>query len=244
MICSVFDLRMFARNDPRLLGMMWKYRRWLPMMQRHAGQRRVVEPEDDVVIEGYFRSANTFAVESFAASQLEPVRIAHHFHSPAQFALARRYGVPAMLLLREPIPAALSYVIFNEGTWSAQKALQFYVDFHLPLLRIQEGFVVAPFEEVTSDFGKSIARLNARFGTHFKVFEHSNEAQSKVFAGIEKRMTKRGEQTGLNMAVRMNFPNDSKAQLRAKMKHTFEDPALEGLKIKANALYETLVALV
>lgn len=51
-------------------------------IQRLRPQRRdlVVARDTEIVIEGYPRSANTFAVAAFLLAQGRPVKIAHHLH--------------------------------------------------------------------------------------------------------------------------------------------------------------------
>ena len=49
--------------------------------------------------------------------------------------------------------------------------------------------VVADFEEITTDFGVVIDRLNAKFSTAFDRFEHDPEHVATVFEIIEDRPT-------------------------------------------------------
>lgn len=240
----LYDMRMLMRNSPWVLGTAWKHRRWVTPMQRHLGDRKVAEPGDDIVIEGYVRSANTFATDAFAASQDRPVSIATHFHSPAQFGLARKYKIPAMLLLRDPVAAALSYVVFNEQAYNAERALRFYIHFHRPLLEITDSFVVAPFEEVTSDFGKSMKRLNDRFGTDYKLFTHNEESQQRLFDAMAERLRQRELARGTSLKLRMNFPHAEKEKKRREIAQVFEHPSLDRLKAKARRQYDRLMALV
>ena len=241
---TLFDLKMRVRNNPWILSTAWKHPRLFPPIQRHRGSRRVVEPGDDAVIEGYPRSANTFASDAFSMSQNRPVQFGNHFHSPAQFALARRYKAPAMLLLREPVAAALSWVVFNEDLYDPEKTLRFYINFHEPLLKITDSFVVAPFEEVTTDFARSVQRLNDRFGTDFELPRHDEEMQRKIFEAMEARLRKRERERGQDLKLRMNFPHAEKEKRRAEIASVFEDPKLDRLKARARAQYQQLMALV
>ena len=143
----------------------WVFRFYAPLRERPPFDRHALRVSDDVLIEGFPRSANTYAVEAFQLLQNRHCAIGNHFHNPAQFALAERYGLPAMLLLREPEGAVVSFAAYQAT--GIRPALQAYIRFHAPLLRRMRSFVVAPFEEVTSDFSRSIARLNACFGCDF-----------------------------------------------------------------------------
>ena len=80
-----------------------------------APAREVIGPQTELVIDGYTRSASTFAVYAFQLCQDEPVRLAHHRHAPAQLIAAARRSIPALLLIREPQGAILSQLIQEPG---------------------------------------------------------------------------------------------------------------------------------
>jgi len=65
-------------------------------IQRLRPSRRhlLVKKDTEIVIEGYPRSANTFAVAAFLLAQGRAVKIAHHLHVPAQVIQAVRWGIP------------------------------------------------------------------------------------------------------------------------------------------------------
>lgn len=244
-------LQAFARNNAWILKTAWRFRDRMGML-KHNVARRVTEPDDLVVIEGYPRSANTFACDAFVVAQGYspvsaatigyPVKMGNHFHTPAQFMLARSYAIPAMLVIREPVAAALSWVVFTDGEMNAEDTLRDYISFHEPLLKIRDSFVVAPFEEVTGDFGKSIDRLNARFGTNFCRFEHTEQSQAQIFAAMEERLRIREARRGESLSHRRNSPHASKSAKRREFALQFESPKLVHLKARATALYQTLTA--
>jgi len=64
-----------------------------------AGSR--ITGETEVVIDGFPRSGNTFAVVAFRQAQSRRVSVAHHGHVPALAIEAHRRGVPALVLIRE-----------------------------------------------------------------------------------------------------------------------------------------------
>lgn len=236
-----FEIQTLVRNSPWILETAWKHRFRLGILQKHA-RRRVTEPDDELVIDGYPRSANTFACDAFIVAQNREVKMGNHFHSPAQFALATKYGVPAMLVLREPVAAALSWTVFTEGKLTAADTLRNYVRFHRPLMALTDHFIVAPFEEVTSDFGLSIDRLNARFGTRFARFDHTPDAQADIFRWMEDRLQQREKARGEDLKLRRNYPSEVKDARRAEFRASFDAPAVAGLRHEASALYEGLMA--
>src|SRR5579885_65924 len=93
-----------AKTHPRLFLTIARHR------ENHV--RKLVDENTDVVIEGYMRCGNYFAVYAFEHAQPGRVRIAHHFHAPAQLMVAARLGVPSILLLRHPRDAVLSALVY------------------------------------------------------------------------------------------------------------------------------------
>ena len=65
-------------------------------------QARVVTPDTQLVMEGFPRSANSFARVAFNRAQSERVRIAHGLHVPAQVIRAARWRIPTLVLIRKP----------------------------------------------------------------------------------------------------------------------------------------------
>jgi hypothetical protein len=154
-------------------------------LQRARGRGEVIGPDTDLVIEGFPRCASSFVVAAFRLAQ-EPraMRIANHTHMPAQVIEAVRRGLPALVLVREPEPTLVSHLIRNPDL-PAASALRGYIRFHEPLMGYLAGVVVGVFEEVTTDLGAVIERLNARFGTSFRPFEHTAANLARIEREIE-----------------------------------------------------------
>jgi hypothetical protein len=147
---------------------------YLPFARRKypGPSPRVVDDDTEVVIDGYTRSASTFAVYAFQIAQREPVRLAHHLHAAAQLMVAAERGLPTIMVIREPKGAVLSQVVREPGV-DVLDALWAYSRFHESLADCRDAFVVADFEQVTHDFGAVVTRMNARFGTAYGVFDGS-----------------------------------------------------------------------
>jgi hypothetical protein len=149
---------------------------------------RVIGPDTEVVIDGYTRSASTFAVYAFQLSQPSPVRVAHHLHAPAQLIEAARRGLPTLMVIREPHGALLSQLV-READVDLLDALYSYRRFHESLIPYRDAFVVADFAEVTNDFGAVIGRMNEKYGTSFGHFGGSPSEVARCMHLIEQRPT-------------------------------------------------------
>src|ERR687890_2581704 len=159
----------------------FEFEKWL---QTHAGKHpaafyglyrlarkdraRVVTPETQLVIEGFPRSANSFARVAFNRAQRDRVRIATGLHVPAQVIRAARWRIPTLVLIRRPKDAVLSFAI--RDPISVEQALKYYLSFYETVEGYRDAYVLGLFEEVTGDFGQVIRRINERFGTTFSVF--------------------------------------------------------------------------
>lgn len=145
----------------------------------------VVGPRTDVVIEGFPRSANTFATVAFQMAQSGPVSVAHHLHSPMQVVWAVRWCVPCLVLLRNP-DDAVSSLIVRHPYIGARLAYEAYARFYERIVPIVDHCVLGPFGSVTSDFGSIIEAMNRRYGTGFAPFEHSDANVARCFALVEE----------------------------------------------------------
>ena len=90
---------------------------------------------------------------------------------------AVRLGLPTLVLIRRPTDAVTSYLV-RRPTLTPDDALLEYLDFYRTAWPARDGFVVAPFEPVVSDFGAVIDRVNERFGTSFVALRERPEPVS------------------------------------------------------------------
>jgi hypothetical protein len=148
----------------------------------------VVGPGTQAVIDGYTRSATTFAVYAFQLAQAQPVRLAHHLHAAAQLMQAARRGLPTLMLIRDPKGAVLSQLV-REPDIDLLDALFAYRRFHESLLPYKDSFVVADYPDVIDNLGAVIRRMNLRFGTTYGIFERSPEQLALCRKLIEQRPT-------------------------------------------------------
>jgi hypothetical protein len=163
---------------------------YLPFARRKypGPSPEVVSDEAEIVIDGYTRSACTFAVYAFQLAQDRPVRMAHHLHAPAQLIAAARMGIPALVVIRKPEGAILSQVI-REPDVALRDALVAYRKFYSTLLPYRSSFVIGEFNQVTRDFGSVIRRVNERFGTSYAEFQHTDANMRECLELITWRPT-------------------------------------------------------
>lgn len=207
-------------------------------IQRLRGRGEVLADDTEIVIESFPRCASSFAVAAFRLAQ-EPhaSRIAHHTHTPAQVLAATRRRVPTLVLIRSPEDAVLSHVIHTPALTPAV-SLRGYVRFHEPLLSHRSGFVVGTFEEVVGDFGAVIERVNHRFGTAFRPFEHRPEHLARLDREIAEDYRSRARsQEDLDRIVPL--PSERRREMKDRLRAEYR-AASGGLRRRAEAAYDTL----
>src|SRR5215211_6436801 len=196
----------------------------------------LVDRRTQIVIEGIPRSGNTFAVVAFRQAQRESVRVAHHLHMPAQVIRAAKWGIPTLLLARKPTDAALFLVIREPGV-SIRQALKHYISFYEKAANYRDALVVGFFEEVTRDYGAVLERVNAKFGTEFSTFVHSEDNVKCVFDHIDE--VHRAMHGGRLDEKVITHPSAIKAGLKDALKKELEAPGVRKLTARAEAVYHS-----
>lgn len=207
---------------------------------RWRGHGVPVGEDTDIAIEGYPRSANSFAVAAFTVAQSESVRIAHHTHTPANVIAAVRRGIPALVLIREPEDAVVEFVLLKPALTVGQ-ALRGWVRFYQPLLPFRDRFVAARTDEVLSDLAAVIGRANERFGTSFAAFEPTEESLAAVreaAGGYWEGRTGRG----LPLVGRTQGTEEGRDAERERLHAAFRAPDLERGRRRAARLHETFTS--
>ncbi len=226
-----FEVRSITGRYPKL------YFALLYLM--HSPRRHLAVSRDtEIVIEGYPRSANTFAVAAFLTAQGRPVKIAHHIHLPAQVIQAVYWKIPTLVLIRQPKDAVLSLLV-REPRLSAKQALWDYVRFYSTIRPYRSGFMLATFEQITRDFGEVTDRLNSKFGTHFLHFEHTEENLEKVYQIIEEMdKVDRGKSQVTETTVAR--PSEVREVLKEQKRRELEQPEIAALLKRARSVYQEI----
>jgi len=233
--------RLLAKSRHALRSLIDTHPRiYLLLCQARPKTRQITVSKDtEIVIEGFPRSANTFAVAAFTFAQGRPVKIARHLHAPAQVIAAVRRGIPCIVLIRNPRDAVLSLLV-RAPRVSAEQALKDYIRFYRSIAPYRDKFVVGRFEEVTTDFGELIRRVNARFGTNFKPFEYTEESLQKVFQIVEE-MDK--QDTGLSEVKEETVarPSAYREKLKKMAEAKLDTPKARKLLLEAEEVYRMFI---
>lgn len=214
---------------------------YLPLVRlRHWwGQpTKIITKNSDIVIEGFPRSGNTFCYYGFLFAQKRSIRVAHHLHAPAQVIEAVRNNVPVLVLIRDPGEAVASLRHMFPDC-SAGQLLRDYARFYGTLLPYAEQIVTASFEQITSDLGGVIKRINEKYSTSFVEFEHNDENVRAVFSVMEKEMK---ERRGSVIESSVARPSPYRAKMKDLFVKEIESPKLGAIRAKAFELYRVFLS--
>jgi hypothetical protein len=172
------------------------------------------DPKDYVVqndrtqicIEGYRRSANSFSVRMFRMAN-NGVHVAHHTHSTANIGRALRYGIPTVVLIRNPVDAITSAVIAQARGDIDDEVCRYLKFYHWVEPRV-DAVVIAEFQTVVTDFNQVIHRVNEKYNTAFKCIENLELAEKDVRQAMRDRLASRGKHDrGLRWLGRSILPD-------------------------------------
>lgn len=212
--------------------LLWRY----PALYRRLGLLRghgdCLADDFDLWIDGFPRSAQTFASKSFhVANPIAKVR--SHHHLPPFIINAIEAEKPGILLIRKPEDAAVSWAVF--WNLSVGSCLDYYIDFHRALLPHAKKAFLACFEDVTGDFGSVVGQFNQRFGTQYNPPDRD---AGSIFSLIAAETDWRDPE--LNRR-RLCFPSAERDRMKAALTKDLTASGKNTKRLnKARALYLTI----
>jgi hypothetical protein len=214
---------------------------WDAAMYARADKRATLARRGTaLVIEGFPRSGYTFSVAAFQIANGQHLHLGRHLHGAPHLLRAKRLGTPAIALVRAPADAVASYLVRREGL-RAEDALVEYLDFYRTAWSARYAFVVGLFDEVTSDFGTVIDRVNERFGTSFARYEATPDNEAAAFELVEEmnRLECRGEV----VESHVGRPSAERDQRKQEVAASLGRPRAVRLLGRAQDLYSQYAAL-
>lgn len=185
------------------------------MLKRY--ESRFITNENTVLtIEGFPRSANTFAVDMLNTINptIDLLSLAHHTHDKSNLILAVALGKPCVCLIRKPEDAILSFVIYSQLPVSA--AFQKYVGFYQELLPFIDSMVVADFDTVTKNFNEVISQLNKKF--ELELAESSDLKSDAEIAKQKDEARAKATRSNEEYIRTVGAPNEEREKLKQKLR--------------------------
>lgn len=200
----------------RLLDEYLRYRasksRVLPGRFGIARPERVVAEHHVACIEGFPRSANTLAFHVFLAAN-PGTWVSHHVHRPLQLVRAHELEIPCAAIVREPVDAVSSLLVFEREV-RVDQALRNYRDFYSVVLHLDSSVAVCRFNDVIEHPSIVAESLNARFDTEFVTKAPTEDQLAALVERIEDKQRSAGAD-----ALRISTPNAERAPLISALRN-------------------------
>lgn len=220
-----------------LRPLLWKspYLYWpFGFLRQH---KNILSRKYDILIDGYPRSANTFAVHALQIAQRKPIIISSHHHNPAAVIAAARAKKPTIVLLREPHEAIASWCIFSG--YPIEYNIQTYIDYYSGIFDCIDRIAISDFKEIILHYDKVIESVNIRFGTDFDLPHLTKERQQNVLCSIENEFLAR---EGAIDETRVSRPSATRDQQKQILVSELTSGRWSNLAAKARAIYDILLA--
>ncbi len=180
--------------------------------RKYPFNQMAVRNNTQICIEGFPRSANSYAVVAFRLANPD-VGIAHHLHVPAQLIQARRLDIPSVLLIRKPEEAVASFLVFQHSE-NADLYLKAYIRFHKALRSIRPHLVIADFQTVIKNMNAIIRALNETYRKDFNFLRNQAEQENEIFAKLKKV----NNQFFAGQKNKSMYPDESRKQAKERAK--------------------------
>lgn len=192
----------------------------------------IVNANTDIVIEGFPRSANSYAVEAFKNTQPYHVNIATHVHSSAHIIQSVRLNKPTLVLIRKPSAAIPSFkalmIEYNPQKKdiiladSPDYLINYYIDFYEALLPFKKKFVIATFDDVIKSFGSIVDKINTKYGTSFCSLNPDKKTSQKIFDNSGKHLSPSKEREAIKEVIAEQFTENKNQILLQEAEEVYQ----------------------
>ncbi len=226
---AAHPVRSWAGERPWLLPLL------LPHVVSDLEHPRITR-ETEFVVEGFPRSGNSFASSAFGLATRWEVRVSSNTHLAGQVDAAVAAGVPTLVVIRPALDAVASLCVAAPYLRPAA-GIKDWLRFYRHVAPLRDGYVLASFARVTSDFGAVMDDVNARFGTAFPRFDHTPANVEQVMANLDEyEYRKQGEVLERSVAR----PSAQRSEANARARAALTAPKCARLLSQADSLYAEL----
>ena len=199
------------------------------VIARRFGSRpeTVVRPDTKLCIEAPPGSGNSFIVQAFSLAN-PGLAIAHHHHMSAQVAAAVKYGVPTLVILRDPIDCVLARVPDLTEQRMIGPNLRMWLSFWTRVGGLLDRVALVRFEDMVARPETTIRLINDTFSTSFNWTLPPAEAVFEVMHEHRRASTSPGDMANPHP----NVPDPAKAARKREVRphvlaHRLSGPAQE-----------------
>src|SRR5205809_1965765 len=204
----LFKLRYSVANHASYFPAVYTF-----LSKSFTGRDCYTTKDTDIVIDGYPRSANTYATCAFELAQSKKIVIANHIHKKSQFLLAEKYNIPAILLIRNPLDC-ISSLLIRQPKYDPVVLFQGYYLLYNGL-KNSDGFVVGDFDNVINDYAKIIKCVNNKFGKNFNLYNKTEENENIVRHIVQNQDELKN---AADYGERVAYPNEDRKKMLTEIK--------------------------
>lgn len=187
----------------------------------------------NLCIEGFEASANSYTLNVIRYVG-DDLSFAHHCHTAASVKIAVGYGVPTIVLFRDPDDAIPSVVSrFRPGVYEATIA---YASFYKTVMKLVDDIILVSFDEATSRTEDMIAKVQDLTGVRFNEYESIQEVDQAVKQHIKEWKVKSHNPS--TMPLPMEDREEEKRRVRKEMYRLPEYDQAADLYQQVCAAYE------
>ena len=199
------------------------------------GLSRKLTESTDLVIEGFPRSGNTFTTFAIQDASRYELTIASHVHQPSQIKLALGRGLPTVLVIRDPLSALASHLVYDHR-FSTSSVIGEYCSYHRQLVPYAERLFICEFDEVTSDISSVIDRINCRYSLQIPPFDNEPSNVKRILTQIDWRH--RLIHPSLDPVQSVASPQSDRRKLNEQMREELLHPRNASKMAFAQELFE------
>lgn len=204
---------------------------------RLTGKTWYATKHTDIIIDGFPRSANTYATFAFDSVQDTRYNIAHHIHKKSQFLIGAKYNIPAILLIRNPADCIVSTLI-RQPKYNPETLFKGYLHMYDSLQKM-DSFVVGEFTDVLKDYGTIIKKVNSKYGTLFSIYEKNDENEKRVKNIVQNQDELKNAS---DYEQRVAYPTDKRKEEKKRLKEIIQLPKYSKQLGKCLHVFEKIVS--
>lgn len=200
--------------------------------RNHWFYKRIISDKTKIMIEGYPRCANSFAVLAFKRAQDIEVPIATHTHSHIHVLNAINIGTPCLVLIRNPSDAIISLKsLYIEATYDGKKTdpqipikylIKWYIRFYKNLIKHKDKIVIADFNDIITDYTTVIKKINDKYNSNFKLFIHTENNVEKIFSISGTHLSPSEIRNKIKEEVRNEYYSDKNESYRRQAEDIYK----------------------
>ena len=220
-------------------------RRWLSTvpavylpLRRLRNSQTVVHPATDLLIEGYPRSANTWTEALIREASAHQLALAHHSHAAAHVMVARKLGVPSVVLFRDPDDAVASFLLLHDNMPDARGAFLDYAHFYKAAWPLRCDVVrFYSFEDVTKRADATIADLALAFDLQLSADGVTRES---VFDRMDEKAARLLRRHSKQSKSRPDLDPTANCNMRSQVRGAVTSEHAATARAAAYAIYDTM----